>query len=249
MYSSVFEGNTPSPSGFLGSYRQSLEADLAAFVANMKKEMDLPDEAAPGAEGVKVSYSATAGYPEIVLSELSEKYDLVVMGTTGKGGAIAKLMGTVSTYVAENAHAPVLLVPRGCVFNGFHHVLYASNFESLDSLKIKQVTSFAAKFNGQVHFVHVGPPAEKGIDLERKLFEIDYKYANADYPFYFTKMVGDNVVDTLQEYAFYHKVNLFVFVTQHRSAWKELLHKSNTKNMLLNTGIPVLVVHYDDDAV
>ncbi|TNE59283.1 MAG: hypothetical protein EP344_08910 [Bacteroidetes bacterium] len=253
---SIFEGATPSPSGFLSSYRKTMQDEVDAFVRKTTKESDvkcpgdyarLPEEEKPGSNTPWVRTNIAFGFPEEVLSELSNKADLMVMGTTGRGDLTRKLFGSVSISVSKNAQCPVLLVPPQSKFAGFTNILYASNFESLDPLTIKQTVTFSRKFEAQLHFVHVGQPGEKGVDLEKKLFEINYVYADPELPFLFTKVVGNNVVESLHDYAFENRIDMFVFVTHHRSFWEDLLHHSISKDMLLHTNTPVLVIHAEED--
>jgi nucleotide-binding universal stress UspA family protein len=250
-----FEGHEPSSSSFLENYFQTVKSDLEAFAQKMREKWQ-PGEAnpKPGGPGerrsaVRIQAKVEFGFPDSVIEEQSSRYDLIVMGTTGKGSVAAKLFGSVSTTVSQNAHCPVLLVPPSARFGGFRDILYASNFESNDPEKIKQVVAFAKKFDSQLHFVHVGKADEPGGQLEKVLFQINYKYSDPAKPFIFEKMVGDDVVEKLHEYAFYHKNDLFVFVTPRRGLWQSLLHKSLTKKMLLNTDTPVLVVHQFNDTV
>ncbi len=169
------------------------------------------------------------------------------MGATGTGNLAARLFGTVSAWVSQNAHCPVLLIPERAEWQGFHNILYASNFESNDPDKIQQLATFSQQFEAQIHFVHVGPPAEKDLAVERMLFEIHYKFSEAGKPFIFEKMTGDDLVDQLHEYAYAHKNDLYVFVTHRRGLWQSLLHPSATKKMLLHTNTPLLVMHQGND--
>lgn len=254
---SIFEGSLPSASGFLSGYKKTMELELETFVKDTLGKIGVTYEPpsqkspAPKIEGedneLRVFLSVLYGFPEAVIEERSRKTDLIVMGTTGRGGVGRELFGSVSTEVSRMAHCPVLFVPADTAFTGFNNVLYASNFDSLDALRIKQAVTFAQRFGGRMHFVHVGPPGEKGLDLERKLFEIDYQHSNPEHPFLFSRMVGDDVVEQLNEYALYHKIDLMVLVTHQRSFWENLLHKSITRKALVGAGLPLLVMHSDDD--
>jgi len=60
--------------------------------------------------GRRVKKNLLDGEPsEIIVSE-SEKHDLIVMGTWGKGGIKKFLLGCTAENVAQHAHCPVLLV-------------------------------------------------------------------------------------------------------------------------------------------
>ncbi|MEI6409119.1 MAG: universal stress protein [Bacteroidota bacterium] len=254
----VFDGGIPSPSGILDNYVRTTSAELQSFVqAAFKKHFpeDAPVNAVAAGPGeqdarssmFKVRMKIEYGFPEVVLEEASQRYDLLVMGTTGKSAIATQLIGSVSVEISQKAHCPVLLVPPGFIYTGFDNILYASNFESNDAEKVKQVVAFSKKFDAQIHFVHVGKVNEPGEKLQRALFEVNYKYSNPNKPFIFQKMVGEDVPEKLHEYAFYHKTNLFVFVTPRRGFWNNLLHRSQTRNMLLHTHSPVLVVHQFND--
>lgn len=252
---SIFDGHTPSASGFLSSYQHTMQIELDAFIRETMSKMGVQYEPPkPGAPGQPLPQTSPAlrskvvyGFPDIALEECSKHADLLVLGTTGRGALGLKLFGSVSTEVSQRAHCPVLLVPLQAEFGGFKNMLYASNFDSLSTLRIQQAVSFARHFEGQVHFVHVGPGGEKGAALERRLFESCYEEAHPDRPFTFSKMVSDDVTGALYEYAFYHRIELLVFVTHQRSFWENILHRSVTHEAALSTDLPMLIIHSDGD--
>jgi nucleotide-binding universal stress UspA family protein len=256
----IFEGEQASASGFLENYVQTTKAELETFVSETAKKY-FPDaaplgpvaagpgEISPANNIYKIQARVEYGFPEAVIEDLSQRYDMVVMGTGRKSDLAVWVFGSVSVAVSQNAHCPVLLIPPNAEFAGFKNILYASNFESNDPEKVRQVVSFAKKFEAQVHFVHVGKVQEPGDKTEKALFEANYKYSDPDKPFIFQKIVGDDLTEKLHEYAFDHKIDLFVFVTPRRGFWKTLVHKSHTKEMVQYTTTPVLVVHEVNDLV
>lgn len=256
---SIFEGTVPSASGFLSSYSKTMQAELDTFIretlgtlgveyippARFAGEPSVPAESKNKQPVItsKVIYGA----PDVALTTYSRHTDLLVMGATGRGSLGKTLFGSVSIEVSRSAHCPVLFVSKEATFNGFDQVLYASNFDSLNTLSVQQTISFAKRFDGQLHFVHVGPGGEKDIDLQRERFEESFKEADYNKPFLFSKMVSEDIVDALYEYAFYHRIDLMVFVTHHRAFWDNILHKSVTNEVLASSDIPILVIHSDDD--
>ncbi len=256
---SIFEGSKPSASGFLSGYNKTMQSELDTFIQQtMASDVvayapTTPQPGAPGQateiKGPYVSSKVIYGFPDTAIQTYSERCDLIVMGTTGGGTVTHKLFGSVSMEVSKNALAPVLFIPPGLTYTGFPNMLYASNFESLDALQIQQAVSFARRFDSQIHFVHIGPPDEKGLAMERKLFEANYQESMPEKPFIFTKMVSEDIVDPLYEYAFYHRIGLLVFGTHHRSFWENFLHKSITREVLSSSSLPVLVIHSDSDMI
>ncbi len=256
---SIFEGSKPSASGFLSGYNKTMQSELDIFIQQtmasdlVAYEMPVSQPGAPGQsttlKGPHVSSKVIYGFPDTAIRTYSQHCDLIVMGTTGGGTVTHKLFGSVSMEVSKNALAPVLFVPPDVSFQGFPNMLYASNFDSLDALQIQQAVSFARRFESQIHFVHIGPAGEKGLEMERKLFEANYQELVPDKPFIFTKMVSEDIVDPIYEYAFYHRIGLLVFVTHHRSFWENFLHKSITREVLSSSALPVLVIHSDSDMI
>jgi len=256
---SIFEGTVPSASGFLSSYTKTMQSELDTFIGETMGKLGVEykpptrfagepgdlDEAKKALPNIasKVIYGA----PDVALTEYSKRTDLLVMGATGRGGLGKKLFGSVSIEVSRSAHCPVLFVSKEAEFNGFANVLYASDFDSLNPLSVQQTVSFTKRFDGQVHFVHVGPGGERDLDQQRERFEASFGDADHGKPFIFSKMVSDDIVGALYEYAFYHRIDLMVFVTHHRAFWDNILHKSVTNEVLASSDIPILVIHSDDD--
>lgn len=256
---SIFEGVKASSSSFLSSYRKTMKEELDAFIRRVAQQSNvecvpeddiLGEERAPGTPLPRMRAQIAFGFPEKALSDLSERADLLVLGATGRGGLVRKLFGSVSIEVSKTAKAPVLLVPPHAIYSGFRQMLYASDFESADPESVAQTLAFARRLGGQVHFVHVSPPGETGTEqLEARLRQINDEVGGAGHPFIFSRVIGDDVVEALHEYAFDHRIDLFVFVTHQRSFWAELLHHSITREMLLHTSTPVLVIHTDHKEV
>lgn len=258
---SIFEGSSPSASGFLSGYQTTMKTEMDAFISETLGEFgvqyDPPSKFANGSPGgfakpqnqPFISSKVIYGAPDLALAEYSKTADLMVLGTTGRGNIGKKFFGSVSIEVSKNSHCPVIFIPKEAEYRGFQQVLYASDFDSLNALSVRQAVSFAKRFDGQVHFVHVGAGGEKGLEIQRKVFEADYGESNPERPFIFSKMVSEDIASALYEYSFYHHIDLLVFVTHQRNFWDNILHKSITNVALLSSDLPVLVIHADADMV
>ncbi len=252
---SIFVGHTPSASGFLSGYQHTMQLELDTFIrdtlATLGVKYDLPGVGAPGEPAPNAALACSSkviyGVPEAALEACSLDVDLLILGTKTRGTLGKKLFGSVSMEVSKRAHCPVLLVPPDVEFRGFRDVLYASNFDSLSTLRIRQAISFARHFEGQLHFVHVGPGGEQGLTLERKLFEASYQESHIDEPFLYRKIVSDDVLGGLYDYVTGHRIDLLVFVTHQRSFWENILHRSITREAVASGDLPMLIIHSDDD--
>jgi nucleotide-binding universal stress UspA family protein len=254
----IYEGATSTGSGFLNSYVDQAKQDLDAFVAAVFEKSypgELPGIAVGrGADAQvrehslhRIHTEVVFGFPERVLEEASHSHDLLIMGTSGKSKLAAGLLGSVSVDMAKKAHCPVLLVPNFAQYTPYKRLLYASSFEHHDQEKVELVVKFAHNFDAEIHFVHVGMPKEPGEMLERSILEAEYLKAKPDKPFLFAKMIGDDVTEKIHEYAFEHKTDLSIFLSPRRGFWDNLFHRSQTRDMILHTHSPLLVLHQYDD--
>lgn len=256
---SIFSETASSASGFLSGYTHTMQTALEAFVsktlADIGVDCQLPARFAgepgegretPLPEAPQIAAKVIYGTPDYALTEYSRLTDFLVMGATGRGGVGQRLFGSVSAELSKNAHCPVLFVPEGAVFTDFSNLLYSADFDSLQDSVVRQALSFSQRFDAQTHFVHVATGQAKRPG-QHEAFKAIYAESGSDKPFIFSQMLSENVVGALYEYAFYHRTDLLLFVTQQRTFWENILHKSVTAEALGSTSLPMLVLHADDD--
>jgi nucleotide-binding universal stress UspA family protein len=100
-------GHTFVRSGFpnlLETYLHTYEVSLAQFVGQNFSDL-LPS--------VKVKEKVELGSADKNIVELAktEKFDLIIMATRGKGGLSRLLLGSITEQVIRNAPCPVLAIP------------------------------------------------------------------------------------------------------------------------------------------
>ena len=231
-----------SEMGYQQRLRKELE-DLIQKYAPAKGEPLQPDE-----EWLRVNSRLEFGFPETAIVEASTDYDLVVMGTHGEKGFLEKLLGSVTVDVVQNAHAPVLVVPQGATFDGLNSIAYASNFESCDVEKIRQVVGFSKQFDAQIHFVHIGEMPNSHDAFEQNLFQLCYKETNPNKPFLFKHILDEgSLSQTINHYGDLNNIGLTVLLTHRRGLLQSLVHKSATKDMVFYGNRPFMVVHQFND--
>ena len=124
-----------------------ISSNTDAYVESKKALLEgckLYAEALPDSD-IQITTDLQPGFAtqEIVKMSSTSDVDLIVMGTTGEGGFLNKLFGSVSSHVARNAHCPVLLIPKGATFEGFNNILYASNYHTYDEAMLQKVVEIA----------------------------------------------------------------------------------------------------------
>ena len=197
---------------------------------------------------VRITQYIEMGFPGQKIVQLSKKASigLIVMGTTGASGLLKKLLGSVSAYVSQRAYCPVLLVPQQATYKKINNILYASNRNVEDERMMKQMIDLAMDFNAAIHFVHVnedikGKPKNTAIHFEQW-----FKAGTPEVAFHLVNIDGKDVLSGLNAYAQSNQIDLMVMATARRSFIKDLFHKSVTKKVVLNTKIPLMIMHFDN---
>ena len=242
-FSPAFDPNQPIVIEPLEESRKFINERLKRFVNLYPDQMIGKDN-----RKVEVSYEALMGFPveEIVRLSKEESPFMLIMSTTGDHNLIDKIFGSVSAAVSRHAHSPVLLIPNGVTFHPIKRIMYASNYESVDEAMIKGVTLFSQIFGANIHFVHVAQENDALIALEDEVFRDMFDETVPPVAFEFNTIQHNDIVEGLNKYAEDHHIDLAVFVTYYRSFWSNLMHRSQTRKMALNTKLPLLVMHLGD---
>lgn len=88
-------------------YSGAIEAERAAIEEEFQTALQ---EAFTDPPGVEVERRLVEGDPGHVLEEESRPAELVVVGSRGRSGIAAALLGSVSKHVVNNARCPVVVV-------------------------------------------------------------------------------------------------------------------------------------------
>lgn len=208
---------------------------------------DLTSES-PGDLPVKVQTELLVGFPADEIASKSEDFDLVVMGTTGDGGVLERVFGSVSSSVSQRAECPVILIPKDVRYAPIKHMVYASHYDAHHETVVKKLIAFNRLFNAHVHFVHVQRKKDIPFEQEQgKLFEELFEQGDPPFAFEMAEVKDDSVVEGLSAYAAAHGAQVIVMATRHRGFWENILHSSQTKKMVLSAETPLLILHLDMD--
>ena len=206
----------------------------------------------PSAEGNVMIKNAVSSVLKIglatdtIIKESEGDTDLIIMGRTGSNSVFEKVFGTVSTHVAQNAFCPILLVPQNTHFKGLKKVLYATNRPILkEASNIHQLLSIVEAYQPEIHFVQVKNDIFNyyDIDNEEKNLAEFFQQTAPDCKFNVSRIQSDNALESLHTYAEEHSIDMIAIDTNHRSTIEQIFHRSMTKRMVLNSQIPLLILH------
>ena len=172
---------------------------------------------------------------------------MIIAGTEGHYNWLEQIAGSITSALAQKAHCPVILVPKGAKFKNFENMLYASDFSSADGKMIMKFIDFAKQFDSSIHFIHIED--EDDIDfsaIEDSIFNFLFKDGDPTFSFNMVSIDGVDVIKGLNQYAEENEVDLIVLVNRHRAFVDNLLGLSTTRQLAMDTKFPLMVYHFED---
>jgi nucleotide-binding universal stress UspA family protein len=198
---------------------------------------------------IETEYEAVLGFAVDKLVRLSDEEEtaLLVMGATGKNHLEKKLIGSISLDVAQKAHCPVFLIPEGYNFKGVQHILFASDYSTIEESQLQVLVEMAQKFKASVHFVHIEQASDQVpfSELKEKIFQLLFKEKEPSFAFQMHAVQSASIQEGLNAYADENDIDLVVMVTRKRKFWDRLFSASQTKAVLIGSELPVCVLHQE----
>lgn len=183
---------------------------------------------------IELNSSIEIGFTIEKIVELSDDYDLIIMGSTGTNNLLNKIFGGISSDVASKAKCPVLLVPEQVQFETIQKIIYACDFDGVDERILGKVVDFAKRYNASIRFVHIqNKDKEFKFTLSEDL-DINYSVSIVE---------ADSVREGISKYINETNANMVIMATKQRNFWEKIIHKSHTKEFALTTKVPLLVYH------
>ncbi|MEI7586499.1 universal stress protein [Runella sp.] len=190
----------------------------------------------------KLVYGAAS---EVILEEIqAQKPILVVMGRTGKGGWLDKLIGSVASAVVAEAACPVLVLPPQTQTKTIKKIVYATELERPEENALGFAFNLAEHFKADLELVKVNAPFEVDV-FEDEQFRDDIKKSFGNKKYTLQTIEAESVVGGLQKYADENKADLIVMATRKRDWLSGLINPSVSKKMVLAVEIPILVCHLE----
>jgi nucleotide-binding universal stress UspA family protein len=172
-----------------------------------------------------------------------ERYDLVVMGSTGGGNTLEEiLIGSNTLAVIENISAPVLSIPTNAPAPRITKIAYASDLQDADTIAIEQVLNLATITGASVEVVHIDKKTDTESQEKAAAFgrRIDELFSSKNV--HFSEILHPDEEVGLKDYLTETNTNLLVILKKHRNFLSSLFHKSLTEKLTYHSKFPMLVL-------
>ncbi len=197
------------------------------------------------AEGYNAKAIWTLGSVQSAIEEAIDDHvpDMIVIGRTGTGGFLDKLIGSSATHIALNSPCPVLVVPPQAEPTKFKKVVYATQFEYEENNILREVFVLMNHLGADLTLLKINSDSQPDIQPDNQYI--------ADIRSHFTIRDGQivireakHVLDGIEAYCDDVKADLLIMSTRERSFIEEyLINPSITRKLVIDTHVPLLVFH------
>jgi nucleotide-binding universal stress UspA family protein len=181
---------------------------------------------------------------QITESVKEKDIDLVVMGTQGEHSLIDRLLGSVASAVIRKSPCPVLVVPPQVQQEHLKIMTYATDLTGIEPFQIWETRNILSPFDPELKMLHICTPDED--PNSRKLNELRQFFAENElvHPITFCTLEAEKskIASTINQFVTDQKSDLLVLFRPDRGLLENLLHHSITKEVVLSSEVPVLVL-------
>jgi len=191
-------------------------------------------------EGVDIKSFVMRGETLPFLSHISKGCDLVVMGTKQSQTWADQLWGQITNALVKQTNTPIIVIPAAYPFKKIKNIVLSMDENPIrDDKGLKVLKEITHQFGAELTLFHTEEKAaDKGIH-EKVLacfdntidYHIDYNFIQKD----ITQSIGEMAVD--------YDVDLVGLIRRKRSAFQSFFHKSITNQEILESQVPLLILH------
>lgn len=168
----------------------------------------------------------------------------VIMGITGDGDGIDKIIGSNAILAMDNLSNPLIVVPKNSYFRSINKVCFACDLKNVaTSTPLLAIKTFAKLFNSEVHILNIDyhnrnftPNTQNEIDVLNLMFD------NIDHKFHFIE--NESIQDAINDFIDANEMEMLIMLPKKHSFFASLFKKSQTKEMLYHSHIPILALQH-----
>ncbi len=181
------------------------------------------------------------GVVEDEILQVIQKNDihLVVMGTKGEASEQGLFMGSITKGVMQHAGCPVLAIPESAEYRQISTIVFATDLQHDESHMVNYMVGFARHYDAEIivlHIDHDNNYKEWSIELLKNIID------KTDYPkITFKELVNKDTGEGINDYIAAQNPDLLSITTYTTTLFDKIFHKSLTKQMLLQSKIPLLI--------
>jgi nucleotide-binding universal stress UspA family protein len=237
IYMAEYVLHSPGQIGLGDIYQEDSLSKLEKLKAKITKQFKNP----------KHSFILHAAFntlvDEISKTILSEKADIVIMGTQGATGAKEILLGTNTVHVIKKATCPVIAVPANFEYENPKEILFPTDYEiDYRTIPFNELIDIAESHLSRIEVLHVStgyPLSEQQEKNKKKLVRILDKT-----PHLFHDLPNEEVIEAINGFQLKNRMNLLVMVQNKHTFLERLFLEPVIKKIGFHVTIPFMIIQH-----
>jgi len=148
--------------------------------------------------------------------------------------------------IVEKVNCPVWIIPKGAVYKPFNEIIYATDYKKEDITSLKKLINTFPNYSPNIVALHITDSNDFEERIKKAGF-VEMLQKQTAYKPLWVKAVyqskNDDLTELLNEYALKINADLLVLLKENKSFFKRIFNSSETKKILKNTQLPVLIYH------
>ena len=201
-----------------------------------------------GHPNLKYSIEVGTTTKQIINRTRNKEVDFILLPGKDGNNKLNQLLNTSYYKIISQADAPVWIIPSGISFKKIQKIVYATDFNDEDIPSLKKIVRFAARSGTEIIALHVTKDINFQLKVKQKGFQslvkekIDYDNISI------FSIASSHGITRINEFAMESGADLIVILKENRSLLEKLFTKSTTRQLTIETSLPLLVFHEPSSA-
>lgn len=173
------------------------------------------------------------------------KPEYIVIGTKGESNLMDKLIGSNTAYIMKHTKIPIIAVPIHAKMDPIKEVVLATDYEPM--VKANQVlsplTPLMKHYSAHIQVLHINTEKElitdDGLVDHNRFIAQELDEFNATY----TTVKDADINKGIHSYLENYPSDLLVMISHDYGFFKSIFHSSVSKQMVVSSNIPVMILH------
>ena len=230
------------PIAYLGIPVAATEDEM---MKDAKKSLSLLKEQLTGRTGGKLNIKTEidAGVFFHKLKAVCEKIKpyAVVMGSQGTTAAERAFFGGHTIYAMKHLEWPLITIPPRAKFSQIKKICLACDFDKVvDSTPIDEIKRLVNDFHAELQVINSGKNESHEPDMvfESGLLQEMLVSLNPQYHFITDENTDESIINFVEK----NNIDLLITLPKRHGLLEKIIHKSISKQLVLNSRIPVIAM-------
>ncbi len=170
------------------------------------------------------------------------KCSMIIMGTRKKHSTLEQWLGTVTAEVVGKAPCHVMVLPEGRFLQSLKVLVYATALKEADTFRIWETAQLLKAYHAIMHVVHVDTGGSSRREISMEDLEAFFREKRSALQMKFHVLESKDVVSALNAFAGDYDADLVVMASARRTFWERLFYESQSRAMVLQAKVPILVL-------